>query len=167
MAPWKRRHGPRPVCSKGFALTWYRALTWYFLRVSSLRTHLEPWTASGTWEWRLPCCPVTSSGASGAATGRAGEEYQVKARYQVRANPLLCRGKELPPPHLLSATQTRDTYGDLCGMPAYGQATKGPLPTPPGRPHRLGLPMVVCVEYLPADKRQKAPFPPPLVGHTD
>ena len=28
--------------SKGFALTWYRALTWYFLCVSSLRTHLEP-----------------------------------------------------------------------------------------------------------------------------
>jgi len=37
----------------------------------------------------LPCCPVTSSRASGAANGRAGEEYQVKARYQVRANPLL------------------------------------------------------------------------------
>jgi len=30
-----------------------------------------------------------SSGTSGAANGRAGEEYQVKARYQVRANPLL------------------------------------------------------------------------------
>ena len=38
----------------------------------------------------LPCCPVTSSGASGAANGRAGEEYQVEARYQVRANLLLC-----------------------------------------------------------------------------
>ena len=34
--------------SKGFALTWYRALTWYFLCVSSLRTHLEPWIANGT-----------------------------------------------------------------------------------------------------------------------
>jgi len=37
----------------------------------------------------LPCCPVTSRGSSGAAKGRAGEEYQVRARYQVRANPLL------------------------------------------------------------------------------
>ena len=37
----------------------------------------------------LPCCPVTSSGTSGAANGRAGEQYQVKARYQVRANALL------------------------------------------------------------------------------
>jgi len=37
----------------------------------------------------LPCCPVPSSATSGAANGRAGEEYQVKARYQVRANPLL------------------------------------------------------------------------------
>ena len=34
--------------SKGFVLTWNRALTWYFLRVSSLRTHLEPWTAVDT-----------------------------------------------------------------------------------------------------------------------
>jgi len=39
----------------------------------------------------LPCCPVTSSGTSGAASGRASEEYQVRARYQVRANPLLPR----------------------------------------------------------------------------
>ena len=39
----------------------------------------------------LPCCPVTSSGTSGAANGRAGEQYQVKARYQVRANALLYR----------------------------------------------------------------------------
>jgi len=36
-----------------------------------------------------PCCPVTSSGTSSAANGRAGEQYQVKARYQVRANALL------------------------------------------------------------------------------
>jgi len=34
--------------SKWFALIWYRALTWYFLRVSSLLTHFEPWTAVGT-----------------------------------------------------------------------------------------------------------------------
>jgi len=34
--------------SKGFAQTWYLALTWYFLRLSSLRTHFEPWKAVGT-----------------------------------------------------------------------------------------------------------------------
>ena len=34
--------------SKAFALTWYRALTWYFLRLSSLRTYFEPWKAVGT-----------------------------------------------------------------------------------------------------------------------
>jgi len=34
--------------SKGFALTWYRALTWYFLHVSSPRTNFEPWKAVGT-----------------------------------------------------------------------------------------------------------------------
>jgi len=37
----------------------------------------------------LPCCPVTSRGSSGAANGRAGEEYQVRVRYQLRAKPLL------------------------------------------------------------------------------
>jgi len=37
----------------------------------------------------LPCCPVMSCGSSGAANGRADEEYQVRARYQVRASPLL------------------------------------------------------------------------------
>ena len=34
--------------SKGFTLTWYRALTWYFHCVSSLRMHLEPRIAVGT-----------------------------------------------------------------------------------------------------------------------
>jgi len=37
----------------------------------------------------LPWCPVTSCGSSGAANGRADEEYQVRPRDQVRANPLL------------------------------------------------------------------------------
>jgi len=37
----------------------------------------------------FPCCPVTSSGTSGATNDRAGEEYQIKARCQVRTNPLL------------------------------------------------------------------------------
>jgi len=40
------------------------------------------------WEG-LPCCPVMSCGSSGATNGRADEEYQVRARYQVRASPLL------------------------------------------------------------------------------
>jgi len=37
----------------------------------------------------LPYCPVTSRGSSGAANDRAGEGYQVRARYQIRANALL------------------------------------------------------------------------------
>jgi len=41
----------------------------------------------------LPYFPVTSRGSSGAANDRAGEEYQVRARYQSRANALLpCTG---------------------------------------------------------------------------
>jgi len=34
--------------SKAFALTCSRALTWYFLRLSSPRMHVEPWKAVGT-----------------------------------------------------------------------------------------------------------------------
>jgi len=41
----------------------------------------------------LPYCPVTGRGSSCAANGRAGEEYQVKARYQIRANTFLHRYK--------------------------------------------------------------------------
>ena len=45
----------------------------------------------------LPCCPVTSSGSSSAANGRAGEEYQVRALYHVRADPLLLTFSTVPP----------------------------------------------------------------------
>ena len=45
-------HGCEVTCSlsrsKEFALTWYRALTWYFLRLSPPRTHFKPWKAVGT-----------------------------------------------------------------------------------------------------------------------
>jgi len=80
----------RVSLSKAFALTWYRVLTWFFLRLSSPCTHVDPWKAVST-RGGLPCCPVTSSGTSGPSNGRAGEQYQVKARYQVRANALLLR----------------------------------------------------------------------------
>jgi len=36
------------VCNKALALIWYRALIWYFLRLSPPRTHFEPWKAVGT-----------------------------------------------------------------------------------------------------------------------
>jgi len=47
---------------------------------------------------------------SGAANGRAGEEYQVRARYQVRANALLRQLSApagVPPPTVLDRAQTR------------------------------------------------------------
>jgi len=37
-----------PTDSKALALIWYRALTWYSLRLSPPRTHFEPWKAVGT-----------------------------------------------------------------------------------------------------------------------
>jgi len=36
------------VCCKGFDLTWCRALTWYFPRLSPPRSHFKPWKAVGT-----------------------------------------------------------------------------------------------------------------------
>jgi len=71
------------------ALIWYRALTWYFLRLSSPAHAVRGLESCRHAGKGLPCCPVTSSGSSGAANGRAGEEYQVRARYQIRANALL------------------------------------------------------------------------------
>jgi len=49
----------------------------------------------------LLCCLVTSSGTSSAANGRTGKEYQVKARYQDRANALLY--PQETPPHTRTA----------------------------------------------------------------
>jgi len=40
--------GKEYLNSKGFALTWYRALTWYSLRLNPPRTHFEPGKAVGT-----------------------------------------------------------------------------------------------------------------------
>jgi len=57
----------------------------------------------------LPCCPVMSSGSSSAVNGRAGEEYQVKARYQVRANPLLLSQQKM--------TGVRIAYARRMGQP--------------------------------------------------
>ena len=49
----RRREQPHTMIvsgpSKAFALTWYRALTWYSLRLSPPRTHFEPWKAVSTW----------------------------------------------------------------------------------------------------------------------
>ena len=93
--------------SKAFALTWYRGLTWCFLRLGSPRTHraLESCRHAGEG---LPCSSVTSSGTSGAANGRAGEQYQVKARYQLRANALLtAASRSMSRPYMLN-TQSED-----------------------------------------------------------
>ena len=67
----------------------------------------------------LPCCLVTSSGSSGAANGRAGEEYQGKSRYKVRVNPLLhaiylsiqgdCAGGDVP----LGAVPALSWWGEV------------------------------------------------------
>jgi len=69
----------------------------------------------------LPCCLVTSRGSSGAANGRAGEEYQVRARYQVRANALLRVAEHTPPAH----EPTRHHRNYRQGCVAYMLNTRG------------------------------------------
>ena len=38
------------IYNNALVLIWYRALTWYSLRLSPPRTHFEPWKAVGTRE---------------------------------------------------------------------------------------------------------------------
>jgi len=71
--------------SKGFALCFNLVLPSLEPPAHTFRALESCWHAGEG----LPCCPVTSCGSSGAAKGRADEEYQVRAWYQVRANPLL------------------------------------------------------------------------------
>jgi len=70
----------------------------------------------------LLCCLVTSSGTSSAANGRAGEEYQVRARYHVRANALLIAAEHLSPENTVcfqvrrqQALRTTRHGGRCCG----------------------------------------------------
>jgi len=48
LSPAQRALKVPATYSKAFALTWYRALTWYSLRLSPPRTHFEHWKAVGT-----------------------------------------------------------------------------------------------------------------------
>jgi len=77
--PTKQSDGPNLVPCPNMVLSLLELSAHGFQALDSSRHAVEG----------LPYYPVTNIGSSSAANGRAGEEYQVKARYQVRANPLL------------------------------------------------------------------------------
>jgi len=80
------------VSCKGFALTWYRALSWYS---SPSRQFAAPCrdgrsaTRYRAARETLPRVPTAFQGSNSVRGGSSRGRYQVKARYQVRANPLL------------------------------------------------------------------------------
>jgi len=111
---------------KRTSFIWYRALT----RVNLVFPSLEPSTHTfrvleSCWHAGegLPYCPVTSRGSSGAANDRAGEEYQVKARNQIRANALLATNAHtcMLPPNLAFARYCQHQYCMVYGIHKEGR----------------------------------------------
>ena len=86
---------PISMNSKGFALTWYRARTLYSLPARPFAAPCRD-GRSATRCYRAarepppPACQQLSRVRTVCAGGSSGGGYQVKARYQVRANALLC-----------------------------------------------------------------------------
>jgi len=77
-------------CGKRSPLTGFRVLIWVLPRRRPRRPLSGPGKGGGGGGGGgLPSCPAPSRGTTGAANGRAGEQYQVKVQYEVRANTLL------------------------------------------------------------------------------
>jgi len=66
--------------SKAVALIWYRALTWYVLRLSSPRTHSEPWKAVGTRRVNPNFEPWKAVGTRAGGGGGGGGGGSLPAR---------------------------------------------------------------------------------------
>ena len=74
--------------NKAFALTWYRALTWCCSQHDRLLRWTSRYLLPGS-KGLLPRVPTAFQGSKCVRGGFQGTWYQVKARYQVRANALL------------------------------------------------------------------------------
>ena len=72
--------------SKGFVLTWYRALTWYSSPARPFAAPDDPLLVTGQQGSPSPACQQLSRARYVCGGGLKQREYQVKARYQVRAN---------------------------------------------------------------------------------
>jgi len=87
------------MSSKGFALTWYRALTcprlfilfpWYSLPARPFTAPDDPLLVTGQQGSPSPACRQLFRAENACAESSSEEiKYQVRAWYQVRANPLL------------------------------------------------------------------------------
>jgi len=80
--------------SKGFALTWYRALSWYSSSARPFAALDDPQLVTGQQGSPSPACRQLSRAQNVCAGGLKRREYQVKARYQVGAN-ACCMGIQL------------------------------------------------------------------------
>jgi len=91
----------------------------------------------------LPCVPVTSSGSSGAANGRAGKLFQVRAPYRVGADPddeMLTPPRAPPPPFNTAADTAHSAHSTQSALRPH-RATLRVEDKPPQtrRPHSIGL----------------------------
>jgi len=75
--------------SKAFALTWYRALTWYSSPARPFAAPDVPILVTGQKRSPSPACRQLSRAPNACAGGIKRRKNQVKARYQVRASALL------------------------------------------------------------------------------
>jgi len=83
--------------SKAFALTWYRALSWHSSPARPFAALDVPLPVTSQQGSPSPACRQLSRARKCVRGGLQGTRYQVKARYQVRANALLlCISPVLP-----------------------------------------------------------------------
>ena len=75
--------------SKAFALTWYRALTWYCSPARPSAALDVPLLVTGQQGGGLPCVPTAFQGSKCVRGELKPRKYQVRARYQVWANAFL------------------------------------------------------------------------------
>jgi len=115
--------------SKGFALTWHRALTWYSSPAQPFAAPDVPLLVTG--QQRVPTAFQGSKCVRGELKRR---EYQVKARYQVRATACYTRACVSNPELELGwESAGRAGWEDL-------PKSTAPPPPPPTRPDTLKFP---------------------------
>jgi len=89
--------------SKALALIWYRALTWYCSPARPFAAPDDPLLVTGQQGSRSPACRPAVQGSKCVRGELKPRNYQVKARYQIRANALLHA-------HSLSISRSKATW---------------------------------------------------------
>jgi len=118
------------------------ALSWFELPAHTFRALESCWHAGEG----LPYCPATSRGSSGAANDRPGEEYQVRERYQIRANALLAPA-DAPAPGLSYKEQRgscRSMPRSICSTRSAQQPGRTASPTLHFHGYAVGFETALC-----------------------